>query len=177
MNFNKLLRTTLTICALFTGLMSTAKADFYIERGDTTGAPTIDVSAIYIDAGTAVPYDALTFEVNAAGTWQFLTIADFDSAIFLYEGAFDPSAPTTNLIAVNNNLVSPDTSGLVAFLVPTRSYTFVVSGIDDAAYGTYSLTIGGPGAVLPAVPEPSTWMMLAFGLAAVTYARRRAALR
>jgi hypothetical protein len=175
MNFNKLLRTTLTICALFAGLIGTAKADFHIERGDTTGKSTIDVSKVFIDAGTTVPYQALTFEVDAAGTWQFLAIADFDSAIFLYAGGFDASAPITNLLKVNNDLLSPDTSGFVWFLVPTVEYTVVITGLENGDFGKYSLTIGGPGAVhVSAVPEPSTWLMLALGLAAVTVAGRRA---
>lgn len=178
MNFNKLLRATLTICALSAGLIGNARADFHIDRGDTTGAPTLDVGAIYIDAGTAVPYDALSFEVTAAGTWQFLAIAGFDSAIFLYEGAFDPAAPTDHLVRHNNDLLSPDTSGFVHFLVPTVQYTVVVAGLTDSDFGQYSLTIGGPGSVqVSAVPEPSTWLMLGGGLAAVAFARRRAAAR
>lgn len=176
MNFTKLLRAALTICALFAGLMHTAKADFHIERGDTTGLPTLDVGAIYIDAGNAVPYDELTFTVTAGGTYQFLAMADFDSAIFLYAGAFDAAAPTTNLIAHNNDIYSPDTSGFVANVFAGLTYTVVLTGLHDDDFGKYSLTIGGPGSVTP-VPEPSTWMMLAFGLAAITYARQRAARR
>lgn len=176
MNMTKLFRTALTICALFTGLMSTAHADFYTHRGDTTGQSTLDVSQVYIDAGTAVPYDALTFQVSAGGVYQFLSLAEFDSAIFLYAGGFNPSAPTDHLELVNNDIFSPDTSGLIAFLFPGQTYTVVVTGIEDGDFGKYSLTIGGSGAVT-AVPEPSTWLMLAFGLAAVTLAQRRKSLR
>jgi hypothetical protein len=176
MNFNKLLRAALTICALF-GLMNAAKADFHIERGDTTGSPTLDVGTIYIDAGSTVPYDLLTFEVTQAGTYQFLVMAEYDSATFLYASDFDVASPTSNLVSHNNDLLSPDTSGFVSFLVPTVRYTLVVTGFDDNDFGKYSLTIGGPGSVIAAVPEPSTWLMLAFGLAAITVARRRAALR
>jgi PEP-CTERM motif len=176
MNITRFLRAALTICALFAGLMSTARADFHIERGDTTGQPTLDVGAIYIDAGNAVPYDLLTFEVTAAGAYQFLAMADFDSAIFLYAGDFDAASPTEFLINHNNDLLSPDTSGFVSFLVPTVRYTVVLTGLEDSEFGKYSLTIAGPGSVV-AVPEPSAWLMLAFGLAAVTYARRRATPR
>ncbi|QBE62622.1 PEP-CTERM sorting domain-containing protein [Pseudoduganella lutea] len=183
MNLTKFFRAALAISALFIGLTSTAKADFHIERGDTTGGATLDVGAIYIDAGNAVPYDQLTFEVTQAGTYQFLEIAEFDSAIFLYATGFDPTAPTTNLIAHNNDIFTPDdsgfdTSGFVAFLVPTVQYTVVLSGIADAEFGKYSLTIGGPGSVvISSVPEPSTWLMLGLGLAAVGYTARRKADR
>ncbi len=178
MNFRKLLSTALTVCALSAGLVGNARADFHIERGDTTGAPTLDVGTIYIDAGSTVPYNAVTFEVGSVGTYQFLAMAEFDSAIFLYQGGFDPSAPTANLVAHNNDLLSPDTSGFVYFLVPTVTYTAVISGISNDEFGNYSFTIAGPGAInVSAVPEPSTWLMLAFGLAAVTVARRRAANR
>jgi hypothetical protein len=173
MNIRKLLKTLLVFCVLSAGLAGTARADFHIERGDTTGAPTIDVGAIYIGAGNAVPYDTLSFQVNAVGTWQFLALADFDSAIFLYANGFDPGAPTQNLIAHNNDLLSPDTSGFVSFLVPTVMYTVVLAGLHDGEFGKYSLTIGGPGAIsVSAVPEPSSWLMLAFGLA-ITLLRRR----
>lgn len=176
MNLTKLLRAALTICALFAGLMSNASAGFHIERGDTSGAPTLDVGAIYLDAGNAVPYHSLTFTVDAGGTYQFLAMAEFDSAIFLYVDGFDATSPTTNLIAHDNDIFSPDTSGFVANVFRGATYTLVVTGLQDADFGAYSLTIGGPGTIA-AVPEPSTWMMLAFGLAAVTYARSRAALR
>jgi len=174
MNFNKLLRAALTICALF-GFMNAAKADFLIERGDTTGSPTLDVGAIYIDAGSTVPYDVRTFEVTQAGTYQFLVMAEYDSATFLYEGNFDAAAPTGSLVRHNNDLLSPDTSGFAVFLVPTVRYSFVVTGFGDNDFGKYSLTIGGPGSVVAAVPEPSTWLMLGLGLAAVGYTARRRA--
>ncbi|GGY05878.1 PEP-CTERM sorting domain-containing protein [Massilia dura] len=176
MNFDKLLRAVLTICALF-GLMSTAKADFHIQRGDTTNSPTLDVGAIYLDAGNAVPYDVLTFEVSQAGTYQFLVMAEYDSATFLYASDFDVTSPTSNLLRHNNDLLSPDTSGFVEFLVPTVRYALVVSGLHDNDFGKYSLTIGGPGSVIAAVPEPSTWLMLGLGLAAVSFARRGAVQR
>jgi len=178
MNIRKLFGTVFTICALSAGLAGNARADFHIERGDTTGGPTLDVGAIYIDAGNSVAYDALTFQVDAVGTWQFLALADFDSAIFLYEGGFDASAPTDHLVAHNNDLLSPDTSGFVHFLVPTVTYTVVLTGLHDSEFGKYNLTIGGPGAItISAVPEPSTWLMLAGGLAAIPFVRRRSTLR
>ena len=172
MTIRKLFNTLLACCALSAGLAGNARADFHIERGDTTGGSTLDVGAIYIDAGNAVPYDTLSFQVTAVGTWQFLALADFDSAIFLYADGFDPGAPTQNLIAHNNDLLTPDTSGFVSFLVPTVTYTVVLTGLHDGEFGNYNLTIGGPGAIsVSAVPEPSTWLMLAFGLA-VTLLRR-----
>lgn len=175
MTIRKLFNTLLALCALSAGLAGNARADFHIERGDTTGASTLDVGAIYIDAGNAVPYDTLSFQVGAAGTWQFLALADFDSAIFLYADGFDAGAPTRNLIAHNNDLLSPDTSGFVSFLVPLVKYTVVLTGLHDGEFGKYNLTIGGPGAIsVSAVPEPSTWLMLAFGLA-ITLLRRRPA--
>ncbi|QBE67117.1 PEP-CTERM sorting domain-containing protein [Pseudoduganella lutea] len=104
--------------------------------------------------------------------------------VILYEGGFDAAAPNENRVRFSDDLLSPNTSGLRWGLTAGTQYTFVVTGFNDSEYGAYSFTIGGPGNIIPgpvfnnpvaAVPEPSTWLMLGLGLAAVGFTARRKA--
>lgn len=179
MDITKLFRSALAACALFTAFAGTASAEFFTHVGDSTGAPTWDVDAAFGAPGTVVPYDTFDFHVDADGTYKFLAAARFDSMIILYQGGFDASAPTENLVRFNDDILTPNTSGFVTNLTAGLQYTFVITGFNDSEYGAYTFTIGGPGNIIPgpvaAVPEPSTWLMLGLGLAAVGYAARRKA--
>ncbi|GGY69907.1 PEP-CTERM sorting domain-containing protein [Pseudoduganella albidiflava] len=180
MNIRKFFSAALAACALFTGFASTASAEFFSHVGDSTGAPTWDVDAAFNGVGTAVPYQAFDFHVDTDGRYLFLAAARFDSMIILYEGGFDASAPNDNLIRFNDDILTPNTSGFQAELTAGLQYTFVITGFNDSEFGAYSFTIGGPGSIMPgpvaAVPEPSTWLMLGLGLAAVGFTARRKAL-
>ncbi|GGY05886.1 PEP-CTERM sorting domain-containing protein [Massilia dura] len=183
MTIKKILRTALAACVLFAGFAGTASAEFFSHVGDSTGAPTWDVDAAFDAPGTMVPYESFDFHVDAGGAYKFLAAARFDSMIILYEGGFDASAPNQNRIRFNDDILSPNTSGFVTSLTAGLQYTFVITGFNDSEYGAYTFTIGGPGNIIPgpvtigapvlAVPEPSTWLMLGIGLAAVGYAARR----
>ena len=185
MTIKKLSRTALAACALFAGFAGTASAEFFSHVGDSTGAPTWDVDAAFDAPGTVVPYEAFDFHVDADGTYKFLAAARFDSMIILYEGGFDASAPNEHRIRFNDDLLTPNTSGFVRGLTAGLQYTFVITGFNDSEYGANTFTIGGPGNIIPgpvaigahvlAVPEPSAWLMLGIGLAAVGYTARRKA--
>ncbi|WP_207221254.1 PEP-CTERM sorting domain-containing protein [Pseudoduganella lutea] len=184
MNITKLFRTALAACALFAGVAGTANAEFFSHVGDSTGAPTWDVDAAFDAVGTAVPYQAFDFHVDEDGVYKILLAARFDSMVILYEGGFDAAAPNENRVRFSDDLLSPNTSGLRWGLTAGTQYTFVVTGFNDSEYGAYSFTIGGPGNIIPgpvfnnpvaAVPEPSTWLMLGLGLAAVGFTARRKA--
>ena len=183
MNIRKLFRTALAACALFTGFAGTASAEFFSHVGDSTGSPTWDVDAAFNGVGTVVPYQAFDFHVDADGVYKFLAAARFDSMVILYEGGFDASAPNENLIRFNDDILTPNTSGFQTELTAGLQYTFVVTGFNDGEFGAYTFTIGGPGNIMPgpaplaAVPEPSTWLMLGLGLAAVGFAARRKSLQ
>ena len=179
MNINKLFRTALAACALLTGFASTASAEFFSHVGDSTGAPTWDVDAAFNGVGTVVPYQAFDFHVGEDGVYKILLAARFDSMIILYEGGFDASAPNDHLIRFNDDILTPNTSGFRTELTAGLQYTFVITGFNDSEFGAYTFTIGGPGNIiqgpvqLAPVPEPSTWLMLGLGLAAVGCAARR----
>jgi hypothetical protein len=177
MNIQSFFRTVLVAGAMFVGLAQSANAEIVTWTGDTTGAPTFDRPyADFSDLspnGSGVAYRTHTFTVDTAGDYSFvLTGLQFDTFLFLYENAFDPNAQLDNGLAGNDDAVSINTSGFEGPLSVGTSYVLVVTGFDDESYGAYSITIAGPG-VITAVPEPSTWLMLALGLAAVGYAQRR----
>lgn len=177
MNVIKFFRTAIAIGALFVGFAQTARADIVTWTGDTTGGPTFDrpfadFSELSV-SGTGVAYDAIAFTVDEDGEYA-LTLhgPGFDTFLFLYQSAFDPQAALDNGVAGNDDLVTAGTSGFAADLIGGTRYFAVVTGFEAGEAGRYALTISGNG-LISVVPEPSAWLMLAFGLAAVASMQRR----
>jgi hypothetical protein len=171
MNITKFLRTAVAMSALFIGIAQTASAEIVTHTGDTTGGPTLDLTP-WEFPGTAIPYTQFAFTVDTEGEYTFQVTAEYDSVILLFENSFDPADTTANFVNGSDDNVSTTTSAFSAELQTGTTYYFVVTGFDDPEYGFYSATIGGPG-LISAVPEPSTWLMLGIGLAAVGYTARR----
>jgi hypothetical protein len=169
-------RYALATLALLFALAPPAQADILTITGNTTGAPTWnrlteDLTALSI-VGDAVTYRVASLRVSVDGFYTFLTTADFDSFIFMYEYSFNPADPFTNAIGANDDLFTTTTSGFVGPMFSGVTYFLVTTGYSNMDYGNYSTTIGGPGHIA-LVPEPSTWMMSALGLALIGFARRR----
>jgi hypothetical protein len=175
MNMKKFFQSALAISALFIGMAQTAQAEIIHQVGDTTGGPTLDLTP-WEFPGNAIPYKQWAFTVGTAGEYTFQVTAEFDTVIMVFENSFDPADTVTNLVSGNDDDVSTTTSAVAAELTTGTTYYFVVTGFDNDQFGKYQALIGGPG-LISAVPEPSTWLMLAFGLMAVTYAQRRKSLR
>lgn len=170
------IRSALAALALLFALAPPAQADILTITGNTTGAPvwnrlTEDLADLSL-VGTAVTYHVTALRVSVDGFYTFLTTADFDSFVFMYEYSFNPAAPFTNAIGANDDLFTTTTSGFVGPMFSGVDYFLVTTGYSNADYGNYSTTIGGPGHVA-LIPEPSTWMMSALGLALIGFARRR----
>jgi hypothetical protein len=155
-----------------------APSDILTFTGNTSGDPTFnrplqDLSGLSA-IGTAVAYDTFTFGVTVSGTYTFLTTSAFDSFAFLYDGAFDPTAPLANGVVANDDLLGLTTSGFARALVAGSTYVLVTTAFGNGDFGAFSNTIGGPSALVvgtPSVPEPAISLLLACG--AVAVARRR----
>ncbi|MBB3223313.1 FxDxF family PEP-CTERM protein [Pseudoduganella umbonata] len=174
MNISKFLRATVATSALFIGLAQTASAEIATYTGTTADGPTLDLTPWEFENADAVSFAQYVFTVDTSGDYTFQVTAEYDSVVLLFENSFDPADTSVNFLNGNDDDVSPTTSSLWGELEAGTTYIFVVTGYDNTEAGEYSLTIGGP-SLISAVPEPSTWLMLGIGLAAVGYTARRKA--
>jgi hypothetical protein len=172
------LRTILSAFVLLLALAPPAQADIFTITGNTMGGPTYNRPTEDLGGlsgiGTEVAYDILTFQISVEGIYSFLSTADFDNFIFIYEYSFDPANPFHNVLGANDDLLTFTTSGFAGPLYVGTTYFYITTGYSNFDYGNFVTTIGGPGQVLQ-VPEPSTGLLLGLGLATLGLLRRRAA--
>lgn len=163
-------------------LSTPAAAAFYVD--DTTGGPTFTraledfsgLSAIGID----VAYDVYAFSVTTDGDYRIRSFAEglrqdtpWDQFLFLYQGSFDPAQPLINGVVGNDDFGDIGRSGFDVALTAGTTYLLVTTGFDPEDQGRFLNLIRGPGEVMPVVPEPETYAMLAVGLCAVVLGVRR----
>ncbi|MCP5285493.1 MAG: PEP-CTERM sorting domain-containing protein [Burkholderiaceae bacterium] len=179
-------RTAIAAAALAFGAALPASAAFYVD--DTTGGPTFnralagfsDLSSV----GTDVAYDVYAFSVAVDGLYSIRSFAEgllagepWDQFLFLYAGSFDPTAPLLNGVIGNDDYDSTiGRSGFDVDLTTGTAYYLVTTGFGNDDSGRFLNVVRGPGDILPVVPEPGTYAMLAMGLFAVSLAVRRRAL-
>jgi PEP-CTERM motif len=165
----KLLSVSFAVVSLM--LAGSAQAITYTGATSLTG-PTFNrplatltgLSAV----GTAVHYDAYTFTVPTTGSYNFLSLATgaWDNFLILYSPTFVPTAGLTNAVAANDDGPPPAGIGSAGFtfnLTAGTSYTLVTTGFGNNDVGAFTNTIN-------AVPEPTTYALMALGLAAIGFA-------
>ena len=171
--------------ALVLGAALPASAAFYVD--DTSGGPTYnralsDFSGLS-GVGTDVAYDVFAFSVGADGTYLIRSFAEglragdpWDQFLFLYAGSFDPSAPLLNGVIANDDFGGNiGRSGFDVALSTGVAYYLVTTGFANDDAGRFLNIVRGPGDILPVVPEPGTYALLAMGLFGVALAVRRRA--
>ena len=128
-------------------------------------------------SGIVVPFNAQMFMVSIDGTYNFTLTADFNNfvpVLVLYENSFDPSAPLSNaLIAIGPPFSFDLLAGTTYIIVPTRESAGMT--------GVFRGTISGPGEITPVggviIPEPTTMLLLATGLAGAAVKIRKSKRR
>lgn len=168
------------------GVVSTANAATIEITGDTTGGTTwnrpffTSLSGI----GTATPLQAIEFMVDTSGDYDFeilTSAADFDTYLHLYDdNGFDPLDQFTGLQAFDDDGGVGLLSALSATLGDNTSliagvlYTIVVSGFNNADFGTFTLEISGPGNIsTTAVPLPAALPLFMAGFGGLMAFRRK----
>jgi len=147
-----------------------AQSDSYTFSGSLTTADAVfnrPVSLTTLSGlGTAVRYDLASLLGITPGNYTFRMLStSFDPFLLLYAGAFDPAAPLTNLVALNDDLASGiTTAGFTFNLLAGVNYTVVSTAFSNAGLGSYITTV---------VPEPGTYALMGLGLALLGVAVRR----
>lgn len=132
--------------------------------------------------GTATPYSVFEFNVDATGTYDFLSIAtnpaNWDNYLHLYRNSFNPSAQFTNVMNANDDFGAIGRSGFNGVsLTSGINYFLVTSGFGNTDFGAFSNTISGVGnisASSTAVPTPALLPGL-IGIGAAAYRKRKGA--
>jgi hypothetical protein len=127
-----------------------------------------------------------SFSVSQSGDYEvrsfvqgFLRDPSWDQFLFLYEDSFDPLNALSNGLIANDDLGDDidnlGRSGFTVELLTGTAYYLVTTGFGNDDSGRFLNLVRGPGDILPAIPEPGTYAMLAMGLLAVSAAvsRRR----
>ena len=94
-------------------------------------------------ADRTVHYDAFSFSVVGTGRYRIVSEQGYDGYLLLYREAFDPGAPTENLIAFNDDLSAeydeesdpPGSSGFTPLLEAATPYVLVTTACGNPDEG------------------------------------------
>ncbi len=117
-----------------------------LTPGGPTGSAVAQISTPNCTGSTVaftVLYAAYSFTVDTSGAYT-VTESGTESAIYVYQGSFDPNSPATNCIAASNT--NPH-SLPVNLTAGTQYYVAVIEDSFAQDGMSYSITISGPGEV------------------------------
>jgi hypothetical protein len=142
----------------FTYSDTTTGAPFWFRPDETlTSVPFFGLSR----------YQATSFVAPTSGTYYITSAAagGWDNFIVLYQNVFNAATPLANAIAANDNFGGVGTSALSLTLVAGTQYHLVTTGFWLGPSGAFTNTITD-------TPEPATWLLIAFGCAALFLRRQ-----
>jgi hypothetical protein len=106
----------------------------------TVGSPTL--------SGKIVAYSSQPFFVSAAATCRIQSVQEgsFDGVIYLYQGAFDPASPLTNLVASSDNNPVLGFSEIPSVaLAASQNYYLVSTSNEPGIFGNFSSQVACTG--------------------------------
>ncbi|WP_440223422.1 InlB B-repeat-containing protein [Dokdonella sp. MW10] len=96
-----------------------------------------------------VRYHEQLFSVSQTGSYSFAsTQTGFDGFIFIYSDPFNPTSPSTNCVAGNDDSGGIGTSSLTTNLTAGTLYVAVTTAFEIGEEGPFSNTLTGPGTIL-----------------------------
>jgi uncharacterized protein (TIGR03382 family) len=170
------------VLAALVASAGSAMADVELFNGDTTGGSTYNrvltgnpptgLSAV----GTAVAYQVIPMFTDSSASVSFEIIAaaaSYDTFMTLYTSSFNPLAALTNAVVADDDAGAGSNSLFSANLTGGAQYYVVVSGFDNADFGTYTLQMSSTSTdiTIGNVPAPSALALL--GVAGLAARRRR----
>lgn len=145
----------------------------FTYNGTTAGGPTFNrpnangnsAPTALSATGTAVPYDVVMFTVATAGSYSFLSTANYDNFLVLYSGSFTATSPLAGAVIANDDFPTVGRSGFSSTLATGTTYFLVTTGFGNINSGTFT-------DVITLVPEPGTWAMVGAGLVGLVVVQR-----
>lgn len=177
------MRKTLAFALLYAASLSAATIVY--TPSFTTSSPTFSIPS---SSGRVNYYSLQSFIVDQTGTYSIVSsnanlvnAFNNDTTLSLYTPSFDPTQPTSNLIAFDDDSGGNFYAAINAVTLTAGNTYFVASSFFDGVGAqtlpaSYNVTISGPGAITlnsPAVPEPATYLTVLAGLVAFALFRRR----
>ena len=171
------------VATVATVLASAANAVTYTYSDSTVGGATWNRPVTgnppnppASTVGTDVPYHVFQFQVDTAGSYDFLStsLVGWDNYLFLYHTSFQPLDPFNNVIIGNDDFPNIGVSGFNGVnLTNGADYFLITTGFSNSDDGEFRNSITGPGNVN--VPEPVTASLAAVALTAagLVLCRRR----
>jgi hypothetical protein len=101
-------------------------------------------------------YQAIQATTYTTGTYSFSSSSSIDTYGYLYQFSFDPSYPSYNLIASDDDGAGDLQFQISLYLQSGRTYILVVTTLSTSITGSFSVRVVGPASVSLVDITPTT---------------------